>query len=81
MLPRTWNIESLLKSISWLQFKNLISRNIYIRPKGELDLSLIDDLTTAAVSEMKKSGFQTTVVTETSPGNFQAWLKHAEILP
>jgi hypothetical protein len=42
---------------------------------------LIDDLTATAVSEMKKSGFQPAVVTETSPGNFQAWLKHAEILP
>lgn len=81
MLPRTWNIERLLKSISWLQFQNLNGRNIYIRPKGEHDLSLIDDLTASAVSEMKKCGFQPTVITETSPGNFQAWLKHAEILP
>lgn len=30
---------------------------------------------------MEKSGFEPAVVTETSPGNFQAWLKHAEILP
>jgi hypothetical protein len=81
MLPRTWNIEKLLRSLSWLQFQNLNGRNIYIRPKGEHNLSLIDDLTAAAVSEMDKSGFQPAVVTETSPGNFQAWLKHAEILP
>jgi len=81
MLPRTWTIENLFRSISWLQFQNLNGRNVYIRPKGEHDLSLIDDLTATAVSEMKKSGFQPAVVTETSPGNFQAWLKHAEILP
>src|SRR5262245_59039340 len=81
MLPRTWNIKNLLKSLSWLQFQNLNGRNIYIRPKGENNLSLIDDLTAAAVSEMKKSGYQPAVLTETSPGNFQAWLKHAEMLP
>jgi hypothetical protein len=81
MLPRTWNIKTLLNSLSWLQFQNLNGRNIYIRPKGENNLSLIDDLTAAVVSEMKKSGFQPAVLTETSPGNFQAWLKHAEMLP
>jgi len=81
MLPRTWDIENLVKSLSWLQFQNLNGRNIYIRPKGEHDLSLIDDLTATAISEMKRSGFQPNVVTETSPGNFQAWLKHAEMLP
>jgi hypothetical protein len=81
MLPRTWNIENLLKSLSWVQFQNLNGRNIYIRPKGEHDLSLVDDLNAGAVAEMKKSGFQPAVVTETSPDNFQAWLKHAEMLP
>ncbi len=81
MLPRTWNIKNLLNSLSWLQFQNLNGRNIYIRPKGENNLSLIDDLTAATVSEMKESGFQPAVLTETSPGNFQAWLKHAEMLP
>jgi DNA primase RepB-like protein len=81
MLPRTWNIRTLLNSLSWLQFQNLNGRNIYIRPKGENNLSLIDDLTAAGVSEMKKSGFQPAVLTETSPGNFQVWLKHAEMLP
>jgi hypothetical protein len=81
MLPRTWNIEKLLNSLSWLQFQNLNGRNIYIRPKGEHNLSLIDDLTSAAISELEKSGFEPAVVTETSPGNFQAWLKHAETLP
>jgi hypothetical protein len=81
MLQRTWSIKNLLNSFSWLKFQNLNGRNVYIRPKGEHDLSLIDDLTAATVSEMKKSGFQPAVVIETSPGNFQAWLKHPEVLP
>jgi hypothetical protein len=35
MLLRSWDIDSLLRSIEWLRFENLRGRNIYIRPKGE----------------------------------------------
>jgi RepB DNA-primase from phage plasmid len=55
-------------------------RNIYIRPKGEHDLSMVDDLTMGAVSVMKAAGFNPAVTVETSPGNYQAWLKHPERL-
>jgi hypothetical protein len=80
MIPRVWDAESLLNSIPWLRHQNCDGRNIYIRPKGEHHLSLVDDLTTDAVSVMKAVGFDPAVVVETSPGNFQAWLKHTERL-
>ncbi len=80
MLPRTWDADTLVKSINWLKRQNLAGRNIYIRPSGEHYLSLVDDLTPAAVMAMKQSGFQPALVIETSPGNFQAWLKHPERL-
>jgi hypothetical protein len=41
---------------------------------------LVDDLTKGAVSVMKSAGFDPAVVVETSPSNFQAWLKHPERL-
>ena len=44
MIPRTWDTESLIRSIPWLKLQNLQGRNIYVRPKGEHDLSLVDDL-------------------------------------
>jgi hypothetical protein len=81
MIPRTWDVDSLLRSIRWLRFQNLEGRNIYVRPKGEHNLSLIDDLTAGAIHRMKSEGFHPTVVVETSPGNFQAWLKHPRQLP
>ncbi len=81
MIPRTWDIDTLLKSIKWLRFQNLEGRNIYIRPKGEHNLSLVDDLTAEAVRRMQSSGFNPAAVVETSPGNFQAWLKHPRVLP
>lgn len=81
MLPRTWDRATLLKSVPWLRYQNSQGRNIYIRPKGEHHLSMVDDLTAEAVKRMKTEGFAPSLVVETSPGNFQAWLNHGEILP
>jgi hypothetical protein len=80
MLPRVWNRDSLLKSIGWLRYENREGRNIYVRPKGEHNLSLVDDLSARSIAEMVRSGFAPAAVIETSPGNFQAWLKHPEPL-
>lgn len=81
MIPRTWDRDTLLRSIPWLRLQNADGRNIYVRPKGEHDLSLVDDLTAESVKRMKLTGFAPAVVVETSPGNFQAWLKHPRPLP
>lgn len=81
MLPRTWDSTTLLKSVPWLRYQNSQGRNIYIRPKGEHHLSMVDDLTADAVKRMKAEGFAPALVVETSSGNFQAWVNHGEILP
>jgi hypothetical protein len=81
MLPRVWDRETLLRSVSWLSYQNANGRNIYVRPKGEHHLSLVDDLTAPAIQKMKSEGFTPALVVETSPGNFQAWLNHGRVLP
>jgi hypothetical protein len=80
MLPRVWDHDSLVRSIGWLRHENRDGRNIYVRPKGEHNLSLVDDLKAGSLIQMEQSGFGPGVVIETSPGNFQAWLKHPEQL-
>ena len=80
MIPRTWNEETLLKSIAWLRFENLQGCNIYIRPAGVHSLSLVDDLTADAVEKMKREGFSPAAVIQTSPNNFQAWVQHGRTL-
>jgi hypothetical protein len=80
MLPRTWDAAALVRSIDWLRRENRDGRNIYVRPSGEHNLSLVDDLTKDAVAAMKRCGFTPAIVVETSPGNYQAWLKHPERL-
>jgi hypothetical protein len=81
MLPRVWDQQTLLRSIPWLRLKNGRGRNIYIRPSGEHQLTLLDDIGWRTVGRLKEEGFQPAVIVETSPGNFQAWLNHGKILP
>ena len=81
MVPRSWTADTLLKSVSWLKFQNRQGRNIYIRPKGEHALTLVDDLKIDAFQRMKDTGFTPALIIETSPSNFQAWLNHGRVLP
>ena len=80
MIPRVWDAGTIIRSMPWLRHQNREGRNIYIRPKGEHDLSMVDDLTAEAISAMKQTGFNPAAIVETSLGNFQAWLKHPERL-
>jgi hypothetical protein len=80
MIPRTWDSDALMRSIHWMRLQNLQGRNIYIRPRGEHNLTMVDDLKRESVDRMFASGFTPAVVVETSPGNFQAWLKHSQVL-
>src|SRR5690348_15267308 len=77
-LLRVWDLDTLLRSVPWLQTQNYAGRHIYVRPKGEHNLSLVDDLTADAITTMDRDGFHAALVVETSPSNFQAWLKHPE---
>jgi hypothetical protein len=76
MIPRVWDREALMRSIGWLRYQNREGRNIYVRPSGEHNLTLLDDLDKDALARLKGTGFTPALVIETSPGNFQAWLKH-----
>lgn len=76
MIPRVWDREALERSLPWLRYQNRNGRNIYVRPAGEHDLTLIDDLQVDSIARMKNAGFRPAVVVETSPRNFQAWVKH-----
>jgi hypothetical protein len=81
MLTRFWDAKTILRSLSWLRLQNSLGRNVYIRPKGEHHLSLVDDLAWSSLERMKEGGFQPSVIVETSRGNFQAWLNHGRVLP
>ena len=77
MLLRTWDQSKVIKSIPWLRYQNWHESHIYVRPKGESSLTLVDDLKVSAVARMRQEGFQPAAVVQTSPGNHQVWIKHA----
>jgi len=88
MLPaRIWTLAEITdpRIIAWLMYMNTGSRplqppspwHVYIQPAGEeRNLTLIDDIDATAVAAMRTGGFEPALLVETSPGNFQAWLKH-----
>jgi hypothetical protein len=80
LLREGWGVRQVLKSLLWLRRENLNRGHIYVRPAGLHQLSLVDDLRAAALARMKAEGFEPAVVVETSPGNFQAWLQHGQVL-
>ena len=64
---------------AWLRRENARGAHIFVRPHGLSRLTLVDDLSSSALNSMKRAGFAPTLVVETSPRNFQAWLKHARV--
>lgn len=73
-------LADIIRCIRWLKHMNAQKNHIYIRPTGPHSLSLLDDINLSTVQKMKKEGYAPSVVIETSPGNYQAWLNHGRIL-
>jgi hypothetical protein len=71
----------IMNMLGLLGFKNSQGAHIYVRPFGEHNLTLIDDLTKMDVDSLSEEGFHPAAVVETSPGNYQAWVKHCQVLP
>lgn len=78
MMNREWRRDELLDSVAWLKRMNAKGNDIYLRPAGEHGLVLVDDLNAAALARMKKDGYAPAAIIETSPSNYQAWVKLAD---
>jgi len=77
MMTRTWSEDEVLKSVSWLKRENAKGADIYVRPAGEKNqgIILVDDVTKGNLERMKSSGLEPAAVIETSPHNYQAWVR------
>lgn len=67
--------EDIAKLISKLKAANAKGSDIYIRPAGESNVVLVDDLDKKSVDQMRKDGLDPSVVNMTSPGNYQVWVR------
>jgi RepB DNA-primase from phage plasmid len=83
MIPRQWTAPEVLKSVAWLKRQNLNGHDIYIRPAPlqqqedwyNQGLILVDDLTLGQLENMEQGGHSPATIIETSPFNFQAWVR------
>jgi hypothetical protein len=83
MLPGLANCtaQAVLARIPLMKAHNARGAHIYIRPAGEHRYTVLDDLSAEAVEQLAAGGFEPCAVVETSPGNFQTWLKHGDVYP
>lgn len=70
-----------IAGLRYLKYRNANGAHIYFRPSGERRFTLLDDLSLSTIASLKAQSFEACAVVGTSPGNFQAWLKHSRILP
>jgi hypothetical protein len=70
-----------LAKLSLLKYRNARGSHIYIRPSAEHRFTVLDDLNETSLARLSADGFEPCAVVETGVGNFQAWLKHAAVLP
>ena len=83
MFPRLEALppSRIVHMLPYLKYRNVHGGNLYFRPAGESRFTLLDDLTPESLAKLKAEGFAPSAVVKTSPGNFQAWLKHLQPLP
>ena len=82
MFPRmeALSASQCMNRLSYLKYRNANGAHIYFRPSGERSFIVLDDLDRAALRKLTAAGFGPCAVIETSPGNYQAWLRHTTIL-
>jgi len=70
----------LLRMLPYLKYRNTNGAHIYTRPTGESPYTLLDDLSPDTLERLDGEGYTPAAVIETSPGSFQAWLRHSQPL-
>lgn len=75
MQNKRYTHVQLVDAIPYLKRQNARGEHIYIRPGGEHSFVLLDDVKKSTIEQMKADGYEPSITVETSPDNFQAWLK------
>jgi hypothetical protein len=83
MMNREWTLQEVQQNAAWLQRMNAQGNDIYIRPAQQArhGLVLVDDLSADDLDAMRQAGREPALVLETSPKNYQAWVKVAQAAP
>ena len=81
MLTRAYSRAALLKSTGFLKYHNAAGCHIFVRPEGSQGVVLMDDLARGTLASLEQANISPACVIETSPLNYQAWIRlaHAPI--
>lgn len=75
MMSRQWKTEQILQSVGFLKSMNFKGNDIYIRSLKSEGLLLVDDLGLGTLEKMDADGFNPAAIIQTSPMNYQAWVR------
>ncbi|PSB40878.1 DNA topoisomerase [Cyanosarcina cf. burmensis CCALA 770] len=75
MMHRQWNAGQVLQSLGFLRSMNASGNDIYIRPSSSEGLLLVDDIGIGTLRRMDEDGCNPAAIIQTSPQNFQAWVR------
>ena len=83
MLNREWSEADIMKSLAWLKRENFKGCDIYVRPARSAPsrLILVDDLSMGTLAKLQDGPDPAAVIVQTSPHNYQAWIKLDEDVP
>ncbi|PID65979.1 MAG: DNA primase [Gammaproteobacteria bacterium] len=80
MMNKTWAAKEIEKNVPWLKRMNAQGNDIYIRPGDDkTNLLLIDDVDGVTVEQMTEDDCNPALVVETSPKNYQVWVKLSKV--
>jgi hypothetical protein len=74
-IRRDWSKSELLRSVAWLKRMNARGNNIYVRPRGEHSLVLLNSMTEENLTNMRSKGVGPTIIVEVTRKEYQAWVK------
>lgn len=77
---RSWTAEQVVKAVGWLKRQNAVGYDIYFRPAPLPDgkhppFAFVDDVNESQVRQMHADGLPFAVLIQSSPGNFQGWVR------
>lgn len=76
MINRLMSNNEIISAIAWLKRMNSEGNDIYIRPADDQHaLILLDDLNKDSAQDLKNQGYSPIALIETSPNNYQAWVR------
>ena len=76
---RKWSPQELRRSVPWLKRMNALGHDVGIRPSAPHALILLSNLDRAALTKLQALGLSPAVTLETSPQEYEAWIKLSEM--